>query len=747
MNNILKQNGVTRDDAGNVVYRGQSFPGFGKPIRDSGNKQGKVLVRRGDRIKIVRFGDPSLADNQSVEANDRFYARFGNNSNIDDPFSPLYWSARWLWPRGSLKGEGPKPFATLKKANMTQEEINKQMTFEALQDTFTESEQTVCDMVMSQVEENGGGSDQQQAACAAAVRGMRSGGGSVERSLDTPIEKRTFRDKERAITEALRVKYGNDNNRFVYAEDFDEDYVYFELDGQLYREGYVAADAEATLADDRVEANRETLFVVPDESVERGLQKQTRTVRGQELSASDYAYVPDPDRPSTWKLRIDTARNVAGAVAALGPGFRGNRVEIPEDDRPAVIRRVRAAYRRFFPERVEEDGLPDVLKSLMGSEEVENTILNKLAKLLGIAVGDPSGSSSLKLKKQFDDSTKTTTEFFYVAPNEVDGVGDIYLEEDAQPMIDSFNKAIDEGRLQSGLFHKHKTDSFTVVKAYLAEEDCTIGEFDIVKGQPLVDIQYNNPALYELRKAGEVTGPSIGARAKEIIIIEDGVEKSIGEGEVELHKGLSLDDLKAPIKPKRILKGINFDWPNPELTLTDPSQGGACSLKNDIILEKSLKPNDAQEAILKKIEEEFTPLLKALGEDNTSVDSQNQKGNDNDMSVEMQKQLDQMAQDLAISKAENKLTKYNFDEEVQADLAKAIVVGGDVEAVIKALDAMVASKEEAVTKAAEEASKTVENPVAKALSEEKGDADEAEEEVEKSLMDRLAEVRSAQEAK
>lgn len=108
---------VTRDSAGNLVYRGQKFAGYNKPMSDSGNKQGKVLAKKGDEIKIVRFGDQNLKDNQTAEQNDRFYDRFGNQEGLDDPFSPLYWSARWLWPKGNLKGKGPKPFHTLKKSS------------------------------------------------------------------------------------------------------------------------------------------------------------------------------------------------------------------------------------------------------------------------------------------------------------------------------------------------------------------------------------------------------------------------------------------------------------------------------------------------------------------------------------------------------------------------------------------------------------------------------------------------------
>lgn len=109
---------VERLPNGNLKYRGQEFPAYNKPIRDSGDKQGKVLAKKGSDIKIVRFGDPKLKDNYSVEANNAFYARFSGNSSIDDKFSPLYWSARWLWPKGSLKGKGPKPFDTLNKSTM-----------------------------------------------------------------------------------------------------------------------------------------------------------------------------------------------------------------------------------------------------------------------------------------------------------------------------------------------------------------------------------------------------------------------------------------------------------------------------------------------------------------------------------------------------------------------------------------------------------------------------------------------------
>ena len=77
--------------------------------------------------------------------------------------------------------------------------------------------------------------------------------------------------------------------------------------------------------------------------------------------ASHYAFVPDPDMPSTWKLRIDDASHVAAAAAALGPGYRGNKVQIPSGDIAAVRAKVRAAWHKFFPDRP-DDEMPSGLK-------------------------------------------------------------------------------------------------------------------------------------------------------------------------------------------------------------------------------------------------------------------------------------------------------------------------------------------------------------------------------------------------
>jgi len=88
----------------------------------------------------------------------------------------------------------------------------------------------------------------------------------------------------------------------------------------------------------------------------------TKTENGEDHPASDYAYVPDPKTPSTWKLLLDTPAHIGGAVAALGPGgYRGQKVQIPAGDLAAVKAKVKAAWLKAHPDQA--DSLPPVLKS------------------------------------------------------------------------------------------------------------------------------------------------------------------------------------------------------------------------------------------------------------------------------------------------------------------------------------------------------------------------------------------------
>lgn len=96
-------------------------------------------------------------------------------------------------------------------------------------------------------------------------------------------------------------------------------------------------------------------------------QKVMKTEDGVQFPADAYAYVPDPEKPSEWKLRLweDPEKKVTRvqlgrAAAALSPGgFRGQKVDIPRDDLASVKRKIRAEYRKLD---VEDEDIPRWVK-------------------------------------------------------------------------------------------------------------------------------------------------------------------------------------------------------------------------------------------------------------------------------------------------------------------------------------------------------------------------------------------------
>ncbi|MBT9131138.1 MAG: hypothetical protein DDT41_01440 [candidate division WS2 bacterium] len=96
-------------------------------------------------------------------------------------------------------------------------------------------------------------------------------------------------------------------------------------------------------------------------------QKMMKTEDGVKYPAEAYAYVPDKEKLTTWKLRLweDLEKKVTRvqlgrAAAALSPGgFRGNRVDIPAGDISAVKRRIRSEYKKLG---VEDEEIPKWVK-------------------------------------------------------------------------------------------------------------------------------------------------------------------------------------------------------------------------------------------------------------------------------------------------------------------------------------------------------------------------------------------------
>lgn len=127
-------------------------------------------------------------------------------------------------------------------------------------------------------------------------------------------------------------------------------------------------------------ANNEAMEEGDTEQVKQNIREYAMLLltmnKARSKNPDDFAYVPDPEKPSTWKLEIDTPGRISAAAAALSPeGFRGNPVQIPDADRPAVVARVRAAWLKAYPGK----DLPDSLKK--AGEDDMSKDLEKLQAL------------------------------------------------------------------------------------------------------------------------------------------------------------------------------------------------------------------------------------------------------------------------------------------------------------------------------------------------------------------------------
>ncbi len=96
---------------------------------------------------------------------------------------------------------------------------------------------------------------------------------------------------------------------------------------------------------------------------------------GVKFPAAAFAYVPEADTPSGWKLLIweDTEKKITKAqlgraAAALSPGgLRGQKVAIPSADLSAVKRKIRAEYRKLD---VDEADIPKWVKETETRERI-----------------------------------------------------------------------------------------------------------------------------------------------------------------------------------------------------------------------------------------------------------------------------------------------------------------------------------------------------------------------------------------
>ncbi len=79
-----------------ITYRGERFAGYNKPKRTPGkSKKFAVLAKVGNKIKLIRFGDPNMTIKKDQPARRKsFRARHKCDTNPPSKLTARYWSCK-----------------------------------------------------------------------------------------------------------------------------------------------------------------------------------------------------------------------------------------------------------------------------------------------------------------------------------------------------------------------------------------------------------------------------------------------------------------------------------------------------------------------------------------------------------------------------------------------------------------------------------------------------------------------------
>jgi hypothetical protein len=92
---MVKASQVKRTPSGKLKYHNELFSGFNKPKRTPGKpKQNAVLAKKGNDVKLVRFGDPKSKIKRNIPSRRKSFRARHNCSDANDKFSARYWSCK-----------------------------------------------------------------------------------------------------------------------------------------------------------------------------------------------------------------------------------------------------------------------------------------------------------------------------------------------------------------------------------------------------------------------------------------------------------------------------------------------------------------------------------------------------------------------------------------------------------------------------------------------------------------------------
>ena len=88
---------VKRTPSGKLQYAGETFSGFNKPKRTPGaSKKFAGLAKKGDQVKLVRFGDPNMTIKKDIPERRKSFRARHRCHTAKDKFTARYWSCK-MW--------------------------------------------------------------------------------------------------------------------------------------------------------------------------------------------------------------------------------------------------------------------------------------------------------------------------------------------------------------------------------------------------------------------------------------------------------------------------------------------------------------------------------------------------------------------------------------------------------------------------------------------------------------------------
>ena len=78
-----------------ITYRGERFSGYNKPKRTPGkSKKFAVLAKEGDKVRLVRYGDPKMSIKKNIPARRKSFRARHKCDEKKAKLTAGYWSCK-----------------------------------------------------------------------------------------------------------------------------------------------------------------------------------------------------------------------------------------------------------------------------------------------------------------------------------------------------------------------------------------------------------------------------------------------------------------------------------------------------------------------------------------------------------------------------------------------------------------------------------------------------------------------------